>query len=216
MIDDVSISAIGKEDKIQWVVDVKPGSANIIATPISNNGSLDIVTIAVNAIESGIVSIEESSQRPEHFSDSALRKIYELATIADPKDSGLTDVNILFNQNRRLISKHTAANIDKIMGVKYHDYGSVEGKLRVISERKSLRFFVVDDFTGKSILCYFKEENVDDVLSAFRKRVSVYGLIMYKSHGEPYSLKVEQFRVFKDKEDLPTANDVLEILKKDG
>ena len=71
-------------------------------------------------------------------------------------------------------------------------------------------------FTGKSILCYFKEENVDDVLSAFRKRVSVYGLIMYKSHGEPYSLKVEQFRVFKDKEDLPTANDVLEILKKDG
>ncbi len=88
--------------------------------------------------------------------------------------------------------------------------------MRVISERKSLRFFVDDDLTSKSIACYFKEENINDVLSAFRKRVSVYGLIMYKSHGEPYSLKVERFRVLKDKDDLPTINDVLGILKKDG
>ena len=99
------------------------------------------------------------------------------------------------------------------MGIKYRDYGSIEGKLQVISVRKNLKFVVYDDLSDQPVKCYFKSGITEEVVSAFDKRVSVYGLIMYKSQGEPYSVRVEQLKVFKEQDELPTINDVLGIMK---
>ena len=213
IIDEVTNSVTGKKKEIEWKVTVESGSASIIAIAESINGSPETIPKTIEIIERGIKTIENRAQRPEHFSDTSLRKIHDLASIVDEKEPELYKVNIWIKQKPQAISLSSAANVNKIMGIKYYDLGSVEGKLQVISERKGLRFVVYDDLHDKAIRCYFDDDIINDVINAFSKRVSVYGLITYKAHGEPYSVKVEKFRVFKDKDDLPTINDVLGIMK---
>ncbi len=213
IIDEVTVNITGKKKEIQWNVSVESGSANVIATPVALNGSPDLVDLTVDRIQQGIKTLEKKAERPANFTDTALRNIHDLAYIVDEKKQEFNSICIWIKQKPQQISLRSAANVDKIMGIKYRDYGSIEGKLQVISVRKNLKFVVYDDLSDQPIKCYFKSGITEEVVSAFDKRVSVYGLIMYKSQGEPYSVRVEQLKVFKEQDELPTINDVLGIMK---
>ena len=62
--------------------------------------------------------------------------------------------------------------------------------------------------THNSVRCYFNEDNVDDYVKAFRKRVAVYGEIRYRKDGVPVSISVQDFRVLREAHELPSASDV--------
>ncbi|MHA1343771.1 MAG: hypothetical protein ACTSQG_07285 [Promethearchaeota archaeon] len=212
LIDEISKEFIGKK-KIIWNVTVESGSNYIIAEPELLNGDYEKVCEIVNTINNGIDIIENKEYRPKHFSDNALKYVSKLASIVDEKEPDLYSVKIRINGKSQKITHKSVANIDKIMGIKYRDYGAIEGRLKMISERKGLRFVVYDDYYDNPIRCYFESEIINEVVNAFGKRVSVYGLILYKAKGVPYSIKVKKFRIFKDKKDLPTINDVLGIFE---
>ena len=104
----------------------------------------------------------------------------------------------------------------RITARRYLDHGTVEGRIQVLSQRGKTRFSIDDDISGRSINCYFPIELWDDVLQSFDpkmdRRVSVSGPILYRHDGAPVNITVEEFRVLRPKDELPSWRDVLGIL----
>jgi hypothetical protein len=85
----------------------------------------------------------------------------------------------------------------------YEDFGSVEGRIHVISDQGALHVFVTEPVWNRRIRCYFDEEMLPRFLAAFRKRVEVVGRIKYRRHGKPISIDATAISQFPDAKELP-------------
>ena len=214
LIKEVAKSVSGHSRGIQWLIDIKPGSIKVDFLPKPEKAPPDTVPSIVDTIVSGIASLESRDIRPPHFSDRALRSAQNLASILDGKEPDLDKVSIWIYERANPVSTNTIAHVDSLLGVYSRDWGSIEGRLSVVSERGGLRFVVYDPVTSKPIRCYFDEDitEIEEVTGAFQRRVSVSGLIRYRGDGEPISIKVDEFVVFPKSEALPSISDVRGIL----
>jgi len=204
LIKEVAKSVSGHSKGIQWLIDVRPGSIKVDFLPKPEKAPPDIVPSIVDTIASGIVSLESRDIRPPHFSDRALRNAQSLASILDGKEPDLDKVSVWIDERPNPVSTKTVAHVNSLLGVHSRDWGTIEGRLSVISERGGLRFVVYDQLTNKPIRCHFDEELIEEVIESFQQRVSVSGLIRYRGDGEPISIKVEKFFIFPKPEALPS------------
>lgn len=202
LLQDVSHSLVEGDEKINWIISVKPGSAQIIATPEAINGELP-----QEVINRGVDILEEKAIRPEHFSDSALRHLKYLASLGDENNR----IHIGFNGKFLDLTHRSIANINELLGGKRKAYGSLDGKLNLISDRGGLRFEITDRLTRANVRCYFGQDDVERVVVAFRKRVKISGLLNYRKDGIIVSIKVDEFRIIEDK-DKPNFHDMIGIL----
>ena len=124
-------------------------------------------------------------------------------------------IRIWRDQKSNSVSSKALAYINSLFGIESKDWGTIEGRLSVLSERRGLQILVYDPVTNQPTRCYFKEEILKEVLSAFGQRVSVSGLIRYRG-GEPMNMKVEEFYIFPEPETLPGIMDIRGILKGSG
>lgn len=206
---------VSKKDRgINWVVSVKHGSVNIIVSPETLNGTPELVSTTFQALEDGIAIIEEKDERPNHFSDDALRRIQALASIVDSENKESSCVKVWINSNKRHLTHHTVANVNSILGTESKAYGSVEGKLNMMADRKGgLRFDIYDRINDYTVKCHFKDEILDEVTKGFRQRVFVHGLLRYRRDGKIISVEdIDEFKILGKKE-LPNFYDVLGVLK---
>jgi len=198
-------------DGVDWVVSVTKGSINLAVTP-------DVVNVparaAVRAVATGMRQIGKKAERPRFFTDAALRLARNLAVLVDGKALEAVQLKASPHGGKAVdLSAKVAANVDAIMAGQVRDYGSVEGKLEMISVRNGPHFTVYDALTDQGVPCHIPTEKLAEAMDAFGKRVSVSGLIRYrKTTGEPLSIEVEELRVFPDRTTLPTADDVYGIL----
>lgn len=89
-------------------------------------------------------------------------------------------------------------------------FGSVTGKIEQIKGRHGLSIKLYNDFRNWTVECKVREEMLEEVINAFRCRVSVYGKTTYDMNQNPIRLIVDKIRVIKEK-DLPKMYDVLGI-----
>jgi len=211
LINEISKSAIGEEENIPWFVKVEKGSINIIAEP--KEKELSDRYLFNKVINDGLKVINKGSKRPQYFTDIALKKLKKLAKSSESKEGGIQKINIWTNGEPNKLSQNIVKNVDKILSHAYKAYGTIEGRLLLISDKKKFKFEIYDDLLDVSVRCYFKKEKIENILKAFRKRVSVRGLINYRHDGVPISIKVDDFQQFKDNSELPSAYDVLGILR---
>ena len=213
LVDEVSTAVTGKKKSVDWIVSVRQGSIILqsMAEPkkIEGKEAEKIVT----SLGSGLESLEESEERPEYFSERALDQVRVLSSVSDPKDNEFSSVKITTNGTPRDVTLHSAANIDSIQGYKTKGLGSVEGKLKAISDYGDLKIVVKDAITDRAVHCVLDDERLNEALSAFGKRVYVFGLINYDKEGRAKKITVQDLRIFPEIEDLPTASDVRGILK---
>jgi hypothetical protein len=55
---------------------------------------------------------------------------------------------------------------------------------------------------------------MEKAVKAFRKRVSVIGLVKYRRNGTPLSIDVDDIHVFDPDSELPSVDDVIGIYKR--
>jgi hypothetical protein len=110
------------------------------------------------------------------------------------------------------ITRKISAHVDALIGSDYKSLGTIEGRLRTVTEAGGVHFVVQDPVTHNSVRCNIGDDDVDRYLAAFRKRVAVYGEIRYRKDGEPVSIAVHDFRVLREGHELPKAKDVKGIL----
>lgn len=212
LIDEIALQVIGKKRPIKWIVSVEKGSAVFINKPELDGLAPPLLDNVCSSLDQGIESIEYSAERPKYFSDKALEYVQDLASIPEPQD-GLNKINIIVDKKPHILTHHAVANIDTIMATYGKALGSVEGRLSTISERGGLKIVVYDRLTDKPVRCHIHEDMLEEVTKAFGKRVYIFGMISYGKDKFPKSISVEEIKVFPEKENIPSAQDVLGILR---
>ena len=209
LLNSVADSATHTKNAVEWLVEVQKGSAIIQAEAVPNNVDIRYVPEAVQAITSGLYTLEEGhGERPPHFTDEAMKAVRTLSRLS----SSEVFVRVTANDFVGRLSTQAVASVDSVLEASYSDYGSIEGRLEVVSIRQSPKFNLYDDLTDQAVVCHFKETRLPDVMAAFNRRVSVWGDIRYRKDGLPVNIQVEGFSVFGAENELPSINDIVGIL----
>ena len=101
-----------------------------------------------------------------------------------------------------------AAHVDEIMGVSGHAAGALEGRLETITIHGRNAFTIYDPLRRGGTRCICDLETLNDIGGLLGRRVLVYGDIGYNKGGEPITIRVEQFRLLRDRDDLPQPHDL--------
>jgi hypothetical protein len=212
LITEVSDAVAGQRGAVQWTVSARPGSVIIEFKPQPVKVDAAVVTASVRAVREGVELIARKPERPRYWSDAALKRAKELADIVEPTESGLGSLRIDGGPQGAEITRKMGEHVNTLIGVELRALGSIEGRLRTVTEGGGLHFVVQDAVTHNKVRCYIKDEDTEKILAAFRRRVVVYGEIHYRRDRQPASINVERFRVLRDKNELPTADEVRGIL----
>lgn len=213
LIDEVSAQITLTKKPICWTVSVGHGSIALNLLPEPKREDIEMMPTILKAIENGVNAINNKDERPKYYSDNALQAISNLASIIEPNKEGINRIKIFTNGNQSTISTKAIGHIDSVLEIRRKELGSIEGKLEVVSKRRGYHFVVYDSLKNLPVICYFEESLTEKILNAFGRYVYVYGLVKYRKGDMPYSIQVNKFRAFRLKNELPTANDVLGILK---
>lgn len=104
-------------------------------------------------------------------------------------------------------------HVSELLGARYTDYGSIEGRLEGVIVHGDRYFNVYDELTGRRFRCYFGNRiSVRRVADALEQRVAAYGMINYRASGEVATVLAEELYVFPSVDLLPNADDVRGIL----
>ena len=212
LINEVSDAVAAGRGAVKWAVSVRSGSVIVHFEAIADQVDPNIVAESVRAVRDGLDLIEKKPQRPRYWSDAALKRAKELAEALDSKAGTLQHLSISADSTQKVITRRTSANVDSLIGIELRALGSIEGRLRTVSEGGGLHFEVQDAITHNHVRCYIKEEDTEKILAAFRKRVVVYGEILYRRDRQPASITVDRFRVLREEKELPSAADVRGML----
>lgn len=205
-------------DAVRWVVeDVRresPLRFELSAHPTKEEVPKHLVSQVAAAITSGITLIEERPERPAYFTDTALDRAKDLASrVGD-------DVRAVRFRTRNgdigepvTVTKRLVANVDDLIGPRLERFGSVEGRLEGLLAHTRRVFYVWEPLTDRRIECIFGDRiPLDEVLSAFGRRVSVRGLIRTRKTGEKLSIEAREMYVFPPEEELPSVDEIEGIL----
>lgn len=115
------------------------------------------------------------------------------------------------------ITPRITVSVERLMSGSREAFGSVEGRLRTVSDSDGkLQFVVFDDLYNKGVNCFVSEDTEASVIKAFRKRVLVQGMVKSDKDGRPISIRVESIREFREPGELPSIEELYDIFNKAG
>jgi hypothetical protein len=208
----VTDKAAGEGKRTVWNMSVAKGSCVFVAQPVSDTATKNTTERVIHAIRDGMKRLEKGTiAPPTYFDQKALRAARELASLSNEKR--LNYVQFKTAGSPFAISQKTADTASKLLG-QHQALGSVEGNLQTISVRGTPQFVVFDSLYDKGVNCFMDEKVMDDAMRAFRKRVTVTGMVQYDKESRPVSIKVDTIKVFKDMSERPPIRELRGILKK--
>jgi len=208
--DDISPSA----DASDWAITVEEGSTLIRA--MSNpdkKGSAQTVLKVVPIIHHGLTQLE-SNVKEDHqlnlvFSPKVLKHVGKMADLITKRE-GKT-VSIRSDGKQVSLSSTIAENVCYLLGPKkaHSSIGNVEGQLSTLSDRRGFKMVVYRSLDGLAVECVTDDPHLEaEALKAFRKRVSVQGVVKYNNKGKPTSVKAKQIRVFRSESELIPLSEI--------
>ena len=212
IIKDVTESLSGEKNSIKWIVTVESGSTLLHFTPRSVKVNQDVVNSAIRAVTTGFREIEENSGRPSYWPDSALKSAKEIASIYNAEGKALDTIRVSSDDKAYAsVTNTTSVNVDTLVGTEKKAFGTIEGRLRTLTESGGIHVVIQDPITHSNVRCFIEEPDTEKFMAAFRKRVSVYGEIRYGRDGHPLSVKASELRVMRDAAKLPTIEEMTGI-----
>jgi hypothetical protein len=199
--------------RIEWLVQVRAGSNLVGVRPAPGYPAPQIVDAVLRVVRDGIETLEDRSEEPLFFSALAIKHLRNLGRIASADDKNDTRVRVWVKQQKLDVTRRSVAHVANLLREVSAEYGSVEGRLQVASERRGLHFTVYEPIWDKPIRCDIPDDMLDAALKLFGKRIEVYGLIRYRRDGSPSSIRVEEIVPFPSRDELPSAAEVRGILK---
>lgn len=203
-----------KPRHISWgIAELSLGSPAKISVENTQEDTENLADRTASIVIEGFSKLQKERIRPQYFNDNALESAQRLARLTA---DNLAKVNVYANipDHQVYLSEQIAVNITGIL--EYLDYyGSVEGRLELISGREGqpLYFRVQDRVNNVRVRCLIPDNLLDDALNAFRERVLVSGIIKSDSGGIPRSIYVESIEVIPGEESLPQAEDIIKELR---
>ena len=144
--------------------------------------------------------------------DTALIKLRDLARLTSPETPS---VKVSNGEGAAIrLSTRLVENVEAVLAPEFTSIGTVEGLLQGLITHGKNRFLIFDPLSGRQVTCYFSDRIPwKDVHAAFGQRVAATGTIRSRRGGEKVSIMVTRLYVFPLESELPSAADVLGILK---
>jgi len=203
-----------KPSRVSWgIAELSLDSPAKISVENIEEETEDIAERTSSAVIQGFVVLQKERVRPKYFNDNALESSQRLARLTI---DNLARVNIYADipDHQVYVTEQIAVNITGILE-HLNYYGSVEGRLELISGREGqpLYFRVQDRISNVRVRCFIPDELLEKALSAFRARIIASGIITSDNNGIPRSIRVEDIEVMPGQETLPQGEDLLKELK---
>ncbi|MEO8380412.1 MAG: hypothetical protein ABI779_12170 [Acidobacteriota bacterium] len=216
ILNDLDATLAGKgEPLLDWVIyDINANSS--VTGILASQPRVDDVPIGHGArvgrlYHDGwrVIEGEGEARTPEYYSERALRA--SKSTLKLIGNGGVTGYHIgddlAPDEPAMPLTPRGAVNLDQLIRPGGKSYGSVEGRLSVISvKQEKPRFDIVTSLSKKTVSCRFDAGLLDDVKSALGRRVIVTGEITYNSKGEPQKIAMDGgIRELRDRDKLPST-----------
>lgn len=198
---------------LRWTVEeANTGSFNcsLIGHPADADVAPVVADEVTHTLTEGLQLLETEARRPAYFSDRALEHAKALAAFASGE---VTGVAVAGANGRVALDAQLVANVEKIMGRQVESIGSVEGRMEAVNIHDRPTFVVYDNISGQRFECRFGDRvDLDDVKLGLGKRVVASGRVRLRAGGTPVVI-VTGLRVLRERDELPSADDVRGILK---
>jgi hypothetical protein len=204
--------SIDKSASREWLIKVYPGSAGIglYTKPGQTTARLDAVR---QTVLDGIVALEEG-RRPSKFSDKAIEHISSISKVFEKRKRPVSGVRMWSGKDRAIqVKKEVAIEAAKILDPIYEDFGSVEGKLEIVSGHGRYECTIYDVLGDRAIKCELPERLLDDALGSFLKRVEVFGRVHYRQDGLAVKVLADRIEKFPLPHLIPSVDDIVGILR---
>ena len=201
-------------DAVRFIVtQAKAGSFDLAARPQPAKQTVPAAVMPriAKTLTSGLRTLERRATRPKHFNDTALLRVRDLARLTSPETP---TVKIGNGTDQIRLSTRLIENVEAVLAPEITSIGTVEGKLEGLIIHGKNRFLIYDPLTGHKVTCFFSERiPYDDVIRAFGKRVAVTGIIRSRRSGERVDVQARQLHVMPPDDELPSAAEMLGVLK---
>ena len=214
LVSEITREFAGPQDFIHWTVQVKHGSNLIGLVPTNSSVPPAVLDTILARVHEGISSLENSSDEPEGLPEPALKYIRDLGSIAGTGEDG-DDVKVRVWAKRlpTPVTHKATAHVAVLLAESYEDFGTIEGRVQVISDQGALHVFITEPIHNRRVRCFFEEEMLPRFLATFHKRVEVKGRIKYRRDHKPISIFATGLTEFPDGKDLPSFRDMRGIFR---
>jgi hypothetical protein len=199
---------------LDWIIrDLNYGSAELVveAEPQGETTPVWAPAEVPRIFAAGMRQIVETGTRPDAFSETAMRRAYELTSILS--ENGIRSFTVGRNGNGVSITPELRKPVRKTLEGPYLEIGTIEGYIDSISAHDSpYSCHVYSVMSGEPVRCYFDPAHLDLVHALFKKRASVRGVFNTRANGEITSMRARSFERMPSAEELPTVDDILGIL----
>jgi len=214
LVSEITRDLAGPKDFINWTVQVKDGSNLIGMAPSYSTVPVAVLDAIYVKVRDGIESIENSADDPEGIPEAALKHIRDLGSVAGSGDEDDdTKIRVWTRKLPVAVTHKAVAHVAVLLAESYEDFGTIEGRVQVISEQGNLHVFIAEPIHGRRVRCFFEEEMLPRFLAAFRKRVEVKGKIKYRRDGKPISIFATGLTDFPDNKNLPSFKEMRGIFR---
>lgn len=214
-VKEISESTSNTDTDISWKVHVKEGSALIGIAPTASAPS-SVVAVVYEKVTAGIEHVRRGDVEGSHLPESALKHLRALSELSEPDNDKPIDMRLWVRKKPVAMNPEIGRAIAEDWRSEYSDFGTVEGRLKAIEDRRgSLQISVRDPLYSGDIRCYFNEKLLPTAFANFRKRVEISGTIHYRRSGKPISIEVSTIEGLPDDSDLPSAGDIRGLFGKE-
>lgn len=196
---------------LQWVITgLGEGSSYVDIDTRILRGNIDVSDRVVSGFANGVEHIRQRGGTPPYFSQVDVVAIRDI--VRQFGRDGVEGVNYQDAESRVELTPEVEQELERLVGIRYKAYGSIEGKIELVSIKQGARrFSLTHDRTLRSIKCTLPDDIEGSVFNAAenRRRVIVTGLIAYNAKNEAISVEVKGgLRLLGWEKELPTTEDL--------
>jgi hypothetical protein len=199
---------------VEWVIrGLESGSAVMVleAAPKGEATPVWAPSAVVRHFAAGMRHVLKTGERPEWFSNVAMRRAYELTALLDT--NGIEAITFGRTGDGVTLTPELRKPVKDALEGRYRAFGSIEGRIDSLSAHEEPYQCTVYSFvSGEGVRCYFGPELLSTVHENFRKRVVVRGVFTTRPNGEVTSLRASEVEHLPEPEELPSVDDILGIL----
>ncbi|WP_421856644.1 hypothetical protein [Oricola sp.] len=201
------LAQVPRDENVNWRVKVREGS-NIIALSVGAQSDSNAVNAALQRMYEGTTALVQGDFSAPVLTEKAIQHAKKLS---DLTKSGphVAPMRVWLSRRPIDFGPEVGEMVRQDEASSYSDYGTLEGTLKAISDQSGgLEIRIQDPLWKRAIPCRVSDEQIEDAMGAFRKRVEVSGLIHYNRLGRPTSIRMESLTALPDDKDLPAAADI--------
>ena len=213
-VEEVAAGVTGDAEPVRWSVFVREGSGLIGVLPVSALPDMMFVQDIYAKAEFGIQQLAHGLLEESDLSEPALKHLRTMAGAVETKKGHALPIRVWVKKKPVELSPQIARVIEEDWRIGYHDFGTVEGRLKSIQDNDGrLQLRVRDAALKQAVVCNVPDEMLVDAFAKFRHRVEVTGMIHYRRNGTPVSINVGHIETILEDSELPSADEVRGLLK---